>query len=92
MKSSCSCNDLMLKIQQIGFVLVDLNLYLDTHPDCKMALDDFNRLSERFMQLQSAYEKQYGPLKNFGQSLSDSTWQWVDESQPWPWENKRRCA
>jgi len=94
MNTSCSCNDILLQIQQIGFLLVDLNLYLDTHPDCKEALSDFSQLTERLHQLKAVYEQQNGPLKSFGHSTvsSDCYWQWVDESTPWPWENKRRCA
>ena len=32
---------LMREIQEVSFALVDLNLFLDSHPDCKVALDYF---------------------------------------------------
>ena len=32
---------LMREIQEVGFALVDLNLFLDSHPDNKLALDFF---------------------------------------------------
>ena len=89
MNHSCSCNPMMLQIQQLGFILVDLTLYLDTHPNCEMALTDYAKVQERLHQLRHEYEKQYGPLSNFGNSKSDGSWKWVDESILWPWENKR---
>lgn len=89
MNTNCKCTDLMLQMQQIGFMLVDLNLYLDMHPDCEMAQKDFEHLRERMCHLRTAYEKQQGPLLNFGLSDSAFPWQWVDESMPWPWENKK---
>lgn len=98
MNNSCSpCkqgghsqDDYMLKIQQIGFLLVDLNLYLDTHPDCAQAIDDYNALVCTMQELREAYIRQHGPLMNFGTAPSSVPWQWVDDSMPWPWENKRR--
>ncbi len=87
-----SCNqeqDLMKQIQQISFLLVDLNLYLDNHPDCRQALEDYNILVEAMDELRKVYTQKYGPIMNFGTAKSDCPWQWADD-QPWPWENKRR--
>jgi spore coat protein JB len=80
----------MLQMQQISFLLVDLNLYLDMHPECELAIQDHNELSKQLCQLRSVYEAKHGPLMNFGLTAAGHCWQWVDECSPWPWENKRR--
>ncbi|RJQ28401.1 MAG: spore coat protein CotJB [Peptococcaceae bacterium] len=75
----------MLKqIQELEFVAVDLNLYLDTHPDEQKPLADYNNVTMRLNELKREYERNYGPLMSFGCSTSDYPWRWVEE--PWPWE------
>ena len=72
------------KLQETDFVLVELNLYLDTHPHDTQALQQYNELvQERWKQAQQ-FEECYGPLMNFGHSYSGSPWQWIDT--PWPWQ------
>ena len=44
-----------LHIQQIGFMLVELNLYLDTHPTDRMALSNYNMLSRQYHQMMMDY-------------------------------------
>ncbi|MDD3225391.1 MAG: spore coat protein CotJB [Clostridium sp.] len=77
-------NQLLNKIRQLKFAAVDLNLYLDTHPDNEKALEDYNTISELLTKSISFYETNYGPLINFGSSQSKFPWQWTNE--PWPWE------
>lgn len=78
--------ELLKKIQEVGFSLVDLTLYLDTHTDCKDALEYFNCLSCELKDLRASYEKHYGPLTNYGLQTAQDWEQWV--SGPWPWERK----
>ena len=75
---------LMQQIRQIEFVCVDLNLYLDTHPDDERAAMDYSCYSQQLMALKREYEENYGPLPNFGNSIIGSQFTWVDD--PWPWE------
>ncbi|MEI7026165.1 spore coat protein CotJB [Paenibacillus sp. y28] len=72
------------ELQAIDFVLLELNLYLDTHPGDIQALQQFNQLAAARKQLAARFEECYGPLLNFGQSFSKAPWQWVDT--PWPWQ------
>ncbi|RAV06543.1 spore coat protein CotJB [Paenibacillus sp. YN15] len=75
----------MLKeLQEIDFVLVELNLYLDTHPMDNLALQQFNQTAQKRQLLAGQFELKYGPLMNFGHSYSRSPWQWNDV--PWPWQ------
>ena len=66
-----SREQLMRQIQQAGFALVDLNLFLDSHPQNQMALD------------QAEYEMMYGPLMAFDTN-TEQGWTWIQA--PWPWE------
>lgn len=74
---------LLKKIGEARFTCVELNLYLDTHPDDAMARADFNSYSEKLQALQDAYTSTYGPLMNFGQNTLEAG-SWV--RSPWPWE------
>ncbi|MGE5371153.1 MAG: spore coat protein CotJB [Solirubrobacterales bacterium] len=76
--------ELLAQLMAIEFTAVDLNLYLDTHPDDRKALNDYNDTVRRLQELKSQYELKYGPLCNFGMAASQSGWRWIDE--PWPWE------
>lgn len=79
-----SCDNLLLKIQELEFAAVELNLYLDNHPECKNALVDYNAVTRELMKLKKIYDTEYNPLANFGNSESKFPWAWVNE--PWPWE------
>ena len=70
------------KIRECRFVLIDLQLYLDTHPDDESAMQDYLCYAEKLKDLNSAYEESYGPLFNFGQSTTTAG-SWVYD--PWPW-------
>lgn len=75
---------LMKKLQEVGFALVELNLYLDSHPDCAEALSDHARLSADYTALCREYGQNYGPLTAAG-AKNDDYWDWT--ATPWPWEN-----
>lgn len=77
--------ELKRKIQQLSFTLVELNLYLDTHPNCKQALELYNRYSVELKGLREEYSKKYGSLMNFGMCPQENDFSWVNS--PWPWEN-----
>lgn len=79
-----SFEELLKKIQELQFAAVDLNLFLDNHPNHKQALSDYNRFSEELSALKKIYEAKYGPLCNYGAAPSQYPWRWVED--PWPWE------
>ena len=72
---------LLKKIGEARFTCVELNLYLDTHPEDAAARADFN--SYKLQALLETYANTYGPLMNFGQCALD-TGSYV--RSPWPWE------
>ncbi|MGG7057361.1 spore coat protein CotJB [Clostridium nigeriense] len=75
------------KIQKLQFFLVDLNLYLDINPKCEKATADYDKLSCELKKVIWDYEKEYGPLTNFGSAYFQNPEAWVNS--PWPWENKK---
>ncbi|MGY3186202.1 spore coat protein CotJB [Lysinibacillus sp. TE18511] len=75
---------LLEEIQAIDFVIVELNLYLDTHPYDYDAIQQFNENTEKSMKLKVDFEQKFGPLMNFGRSYSNFPFNWIDT--PWPWQ------
>lgn len=76
--------ELLEEIQACDFVLVDLTLYLDTHPFDQHAIQQFNQYAQYSKQLKQKYEQQYGPMLQYGNSYSDANWSWG--KGPWPWQ------
>jgi len=74
---------LLSKIAETRFACVELQLYLDTHPEDAIATADFNCYADQLHDLMNTYETQYGPLMNFGSSAHNAG-SWVD--QKWPWQ------
>lgn len=72
------------EIQAIDFVLVELTLYLDTHPNDPDALNQYNECARKSMELKIQFEQQFGPLMAFGKSFSNYPWEWKEA--PWPWQ------
>lgn len=75
---------LMQELQTVDFVLLELTLYLDTHPDDQDAIQQFNQCAQTRQQLLIQVEKIYGPLQQYGNSYSGYPWNWKDG--PWPWQ------
>ncbi|MCS7463639.1 spore coat protein CotJB [Paenibacillus doosanensis] len=75
---------LLQELQAIDFVLVELTLYLDTHPLDGNALNQYNHCASERMRLAQQFEMEFGPLQSFGRSYSRYPWQWNDT--PWPWQ------
>ena len=75
---------LLREIQELEFTAIELNLFLDTHPEEQQALRDYIQVAQRLDRAVAQYERAYGPLFNFGFSPSEYPWRWIEE--PWPWE------
>jgi spore coat protein JB len=76
--------DTMLeKLMELDFMAVDLQLYLDTHPNCSNALAKYNETICQSTILRKQYEEIYGPLYSF-RSEAGTSWRWNNE--PWPWQ------
>ncbi|SDI20541.1 spore coat protein CotJB [Paenibacillus naphthalenovorans] len=75
---------MLQELQAIDFVLVELTLYLDTHPLDVQAIQQYNQHAHQRMHLARRFETEFGPLMAYGHSYSRHPWQWIET--PWPWQ------
>lgn len=75
--------NLMRQLNAVRFSMLELHLYLDSHPgDCNAAtqLEEYRKMAAGLVE---KYESTYGPLNESQQTTS--RWAWI--SDPWPWDN-----
>jgi spore coat protein JB len=75
---------LLEEIQAVDFVLVELTLYLDTHPTDAGAIQQYNQYAQFSKQLKQKFEMSFGPISFGGINPSNEYWTW--KSGPWPWQ------
>ena len=79
------------RIWAYQFALLELGLYLDTHPCDQQAMQLRDIYKERLGKLIAEYEQCYGRYILTAQDVGDSWKEWVNS--PWPWEtNKGGCC
>lgn len=71
------------ELQTLSFVIQELALYLDTHPDDKEALETYQNYQKIYHKLAMEYGESCGQL-NHGQPTQGERYRWLDD--PWPWE------
>ena len=76
---------LLSKIKKYDFTLKELNLYLDTHPNCRRGLAMFQKYRELRRNAADEYARKFGPLTP-EQANDSEHWTWTDD--PWPWERR----
>ncbi|MDO5569469.1 MAG: spore coat protein CotJB [bacterium] len=76
--------ELLLKVRQYDFAMNDLNLYLDTEPTDKEAIELFNNYRNLAFQAITNFEASYGPLTVSDNPINTNKWIW--NANPWPWE------
>ncbi|MBO5316784.1 MAG: spore coat protein CotJB [Clostridia bacterium] len=74
---------LLEEIRALSFVKVELELFLDTHPNSQKALDYYQQTIDALDMLYEIYHEKYGPLLASGVTDPDK-WTWVNT--PWPWQ------
>ena len=75
---TCEQNKMLREISVLSFTIVELTLFLDTHPCNQEAMrhfDYYNRLKKANL---------YGPLTISQAKGRSQEFQWT--MQPWPWE------
>ena len=83
MRQNNGAAELLEKIRALDFVKVELELFLDTHPSSKVALEYYRETVDALEELVEEYHASYGPLVAAG-SMSPDHWSWIDT--PWPWQ------
>ena len=73
----------MQEVRETGFALIDINLFLDTHPNDEKAMDYFNKYQQMHKEARRYYEDNFGPLTSNAVDTNNG-WTWTQD--PWPWE------
>ena len=84
--SSLPGNQALTELQALEFVMLELGLYLDTHPDDNEAFELFRQYTAMEKAARAADESKYGPLM-LGSADSGDSYRWLDG--PWPWNYER---
>ena len=72
----------------LNFVVQELGLYLDTHPEDREALRYYTEYTALLKQGEETFMARYGPLKQTQVSL-EGGYDWIGD--PWPWEYGPGC-
>lgn len=79
--NEATMEELREQLKCYRFAIIELGLYLDTHPDDEKALCLHREYTRKFKMLEEQYQKVYGPLSIM---FPCKKWRWLEE--PWPWE------
>ena len=76
---------LLKEIDEVSFAINDLTLFLDTHPDCREAMEQFQQLSPRREALMKQYAETYEPLTVdcAGKLPPAAAFSWTNGPAPW---------
>lgn len=75
---------LIKKIGMLKFALVDIDLFLNTHPGDSQMLRKRAEYERELAPLVESYEQKFGPLTKSENTAN--TWTWVKD--PWPWDTE----
>ena len=73
----------MTDLQALAFAVQELALYLDTHRDDTVALEQYRSYQKMAEKCREEYQKKHGPLTHKA-PMDCSCYNWLDD--PWPWE------
>lgn len=73
---------LLLKIQELDFIINDLNLYLDINPKDTKMFEIFKKYCLELDNLKKKYYEKYQVLELCKDTKNKYTW----ISEPWPWD------
>ena len=82
MKPMSKREAMLKKIATYQFAALDLQLFLDTHPNDKETLRQVQRYQQLLAPMVKEYEEKYGALTK--KSEDGNNWDWI--KAPWPWE------
>jgi len=86
-KEECECMkdigrmEMMENIQALNFSIIELGLYLNTHPEDEKAICMHKDYCRQLKEAKDRYQRIYGPLSIY---YPCNKWRWLEE--PWPWE------
>ena len=83
-----SQSQLMDIVNKTSFAVNDIQLYLDSHPDCPKGLAYFHEHNQLRNAALKEYSRRFGPLTmETASEGSKGHWEWIHGK--WPWEGGR---
>ena len=76
---------LLRRIAALDFAVVELTLYMDTHPFDLEVNEKINSYKRKSKILKDEYTQRFGPLSS--SSKEKNRWGWI--SDPWPWNTEK---
>ena len=76
---------LMCELNKVQFAVVEVGMFLDTHPRNKKALETMKMYRDKYHELKKRYEEKFGMIDICSPNNCNDKWSWVEN--PWPWEN-----
>ena len=73
---------LLREIQELDFVVLELNLYLDNHPHDTVALAKAFTTAQQKHSAYMEYIRNFGPLRH-DDVLEQGSWLWAEQDFPW---------
>lgn len=83
LKGTNSRQNLLALIDIYSFIILDLNLYLDTHPTCQRTKPLINTFISELHKIKDYYNTHYTPL-----TICDLSACTTHIEGPWPWEDR----
>jgi spore coat protein JB len=81
-KNNMSEQNAMKLVYELGFVMTETVLYLDTHPDDAEALAYYAEMKEKYHDAVMYYSRNFGPLNSLHVN-AENYWSWVLTPMPW---------
>lgn len=78
-RNECKDNkreEMIEQIKSLNFAVIELGLYLDTHPEDQRALCLHREYTKNLKNLKDMYQKVYGPLSIY---FPCNKWRWLEE-------------
>ena len=72
----------LAELQALEFVVLELGIYLDTHPEDTEAFTMFKQYAAMEKAAKAAYESKFGPLMK-SSAAAEEKYRWLQD--PWPW-------
>lgn len=73
---------LMTLITRTSFAIDDVKLFLDTHPNCKEALEYYKKTKKMRDEAVKEYTMTFGPISAYNVDV-DCKWTWNEGPMPW---------
>ncbi len=75
---------LLKKLSTYQFAVLDLQLFLDSHPNDSATLEKMNLYKLKAEKIKQEYEEEFEPLQKT--VTQGNNWSWI--TGPWPWESE----